>query len=62
MATPRHDIAEAICTLALDHFESGAELVVDKDISPYDYERTGPQTARVRTQGRTFRIHVRSER
>lgn len=62
MATPRHDIAQAICDLAADHFETGAELVVDGDISPYDYERTGPQTLRVRTQGRTFRLHVRSER
>lgn len=62
MATPRHDVAEAICNMALDHFETGAELVVDGDIAPYDYERTGPQTARIRIDGRTFRLHVRSER
>lgn len=62
MTTPRHDIAEAIANEAAVMFEHGSELIVDGDVSPYEFEWTGPQTFKVRTQGRSFQVHVRSLR
>lgn len=62
MGTPRHDIATAIATECAVLFEHGAELIVDGDVSPYEFEWLGPQTFRIRTQNRNFRVHVRSER